>query len=1045
MMANWLRLFICSACATTLLVLVGCSGGNTDPAIGGNQPSVVEESKGWNLVWSDEFNGDSLDRSNWNIQTGDGSAQGIPGWGNNELQSYRSDNIAVEGGHLIITAREENRDGRNYTSGRINTAGKLDFTYGRVEARIHAPGNQGLWSAFWMLPTDSKYGTWAASGEIDIMEVFSRDPAPFNQAAVHYGMAWPLQAFHYQRNESVDPSSGFHEYALEWDANELRWYVDGQHYYTVRNSTYWTYYVDDATGAFTEGSDSAPFDQPFHLLLNMAVGGTLGGDPAPGSTPADLRVDYVRVYQCNIDAENGTGCDGFDDPTNPSVVAPLPQKPFIATYDLYVDEPGPLRFPGSEDVTPLVMGVWDNGGALVVSQVEVGDRGMVIDMNSRGGGNFNIFAADNSRQALFGMGSATDGAMFAGEVVFDLFIFGNETDQDGAIQVKLDSGWPDLGFVQIPVSSLAQNEWTTVAVQISDIAHNPGPPEFGGGPVDLGSVLSLVVVELTSSGHLQVDNIQLKCAHVNEGECGIMPPAPPPPPSNEPFSVYIDGVDPAWDRGIGASDSGTGWADYFDGMSANKIQWREIDEADRGKVIEVTFQGNANQGVWFIQASMGVELTAYAGGSVSFDIRVDDYGAIEKGMTMKVDCFFPCTSGDQLIGKVGDGKWETVVIPVSQLLAGGLNPGNVNTGIVVFPAIDEQANGLTFWIDNIQWLPGDTPPEPPMGGGSKDRVDLYTDSFGEGWVYWDCCAGSSHMEVADDEDHGNVIEVTFGETSTVSGFQNPMGVDLSGISGGTLQFDFKEVNPPPEGANWLLKLESDSADKFAEVQLASGDNPEPSSEWQTYTYTLSSDLGMGTLDLSVVTLVLIFPNWGMANGAVGRIDNVSFVPPEVVAETTYLYQEMPAAGWILWDCCRGATVEEATDNDDHGQVIQITFGEVGTVSGLRIPEGAMPEDMSRFAGGRIEFDFKEVAPPPEGSQWRFKVESVAAATAIELLLTDAGNPAPRDQWQTYSYDLGEELAGLDLSAFDKAMWFPDWANANGAVGRIDNVRLIPAN
>ena len=113
-------------------LLMACSGGNEDSAQGGNQPTEPLIPKGWNLVWSDEFDGSSLDTSKWNIQTGDGTAEGIPGWGNNELQSYQAANVSVSGGSLFITARIESEDGREYTSGRINTDGKLDFKYGRV-------------------------------------------------------------------------------------------------------------------------------------------------------------------------------------------------------------------------------------------------------------------------------------------------------------------------------------------------------------------------------------------------------------------------------------------------------------------------------------------------------------------------------------------------------------------------------------------------------------------------------------------------------------------------------------------------------------------------------------------------------------------------------------------------------------------------------------------------------------------------------------------------------------------------------------------------
>ena len=495
-------------------VLVGCNGGD--------KPTSFRTVKGWELVWSDEFDGAALDPSKWTIQTGDGTAEGIPGWGNNELQSYQAANVAISGGNLVITAREESTDdGHAYTSGRINTSGKLDITYGRVEASIHAPSGQGLWSAFWMLPTDAAYGTWAASGEIDIMEVFSRDPGPFAQAALHYGMAWPLNTLSYAKYLGVDPADGFHVYALEWDEQEIRWFVDGVHFHTVQRSTYWTYYKDEATNAHISGSDSAPFDQPFHLLVNLAVGGNLPGPPDPAVLPAELRVDYVRVYACNIDIDTGLGCDGFADAISPAVVPPPPGDVYRAVHDLYVDAVGPLLFPGTEDAVPLALEVHDADGALALSEVAGGERGMVIDVHTTGGGSFSIVPANGEAQTFFGMGGASAPGEYAAEVQFDLYVVSDQTDPASSLRVKLDSGFPDVGFVELPLVSLPRDEWTTVTVQIGDIVHNPR-----SGPVDLGQVLSLFVLEPTGLARLKVDNIRIVCGHVGQGDCGIAPPAP---------------------------------------------------------------------------------------------------------------------------------------------------------------------------------------------------------------------------------------------------------------------------------------------------------------------------------------------------------------------------------------------------------------------------------------------------------------------------------------------------------------------------------------
>ena len=503
------------------LPLLGCGAARSGED--GNRPTGTPRSEGWELVWSDEFDGAALDPSKWNIQTGDGTAEGIPGWGNNELQSYQAANISVSGGVLVITAREEDAgDGHAYTSGRINTAGKLDTTYGRIEASIQAPGGQGLWAAFWMLPTDSAYGGWAAGGEIDILEVYSRDPAPFAQAALHYGMAWPLNTFDHAKYFDVDPADGFHVYAVEWDEEEIRWFVDGVHFHTVRRNTYWTYYQDAETRAHVSGGVSAPFDRPFHLLLNLAVGGNLPGAPTAGALPGELKVDYVRVYECGVNPSTGAQCAGLADRTSAAVTPPAPADVYRAVYDLYVDEVGPLRFPGEEDAVTLDIAVHDADGALAIAEVAHADRGTVIDLATSGGGSFSIRPADEERQPLFGMGGASESGNFAGELQFDLYVFGDGTDAASSLRVKLDSGFREAGVVDLPFEALTPEEWTTVTNQIADIVRNPAQP--GGRPVDLGRVRSLFALEPTSFARLQVDNIRLICGHVVQGGCGIRPP-----------------------------------------------------------------------------------------------------------------------------------------------------------------------------------------------------------------------------------------------------------------------------------------------------------------------------------------------------------------------------------------------------------------------------------------------------------------------------------------------------------------------------------------
>jgi beta-glucanase (GH16 family) len=256
------------------------------------------------LVWSDEFNGAQLDPEVWFFETGDGSQYGIPGWGNNELQYYLPDNARLDGGRLIIEAKRETVLDRQfgYTSARINTRDRFAFKYGRIEASIKMPSGQGLWPAFWMLSQDSDYlcggepCVWAAIGEIDIVEAVNLDGTPNNGigggneifGTIHYGGEFPNNlSSSTNYTPSVDVTGGFNTYAIEWDEFEIRWYFNGL-LYAMENS-----WDSDA-----DGKDfPAPFDQNFHILFNLAVGGNFPGSPN-GTTPfpAAMEVDWVRVY-----------------------------------------------------------------------------------------------------------------------------------------------------------------------------------------------------------------------------------------------------------------------------------------------------------------------------------------------------------------------------------------------------------------------------------------------------------------------------------------------------------------------------------------------------------------------------------------------------------------------------------------------------------------------------------------------------------------------------------------------------------------------------
>nr|WP_145157358.1 RICIN domain-containing protein [Paenibacillus terrae] len=239
----------------------------------------VSAAPNWKLVWSDEFDGTALNRSNWTPEIGTGSG----GWGNNELQYYtdRSQNLQVTGGNLVITARKESYGGMNYTSARIKTQNQKSFTYGKIEARIKLPSGQGLWPAFWMLGSNISTVGWPYSGETDIMERVNNNP--YVNGTVHWDAGGHAE---YGRVSGNLDFSQYHVYSVEWDSKYIRWFVDGQQFNE--------FYIENGTGNTEE------FQRPFFLLLNLAVGGNWPGAPNDSTPfPAQMLVDYVRVYQDN--------------------------------------------------------------------------------------------------------------------------------------------------------------------------------------------------------------------------------------------------------------------------------------------------------------------------------------------------------------------------------------------------------------------------------------------------------------------------------------------------------------------------------------------------------------------------------------------------------------------------------------------------------------------------------------------------------------------------------------------------------------------------
>ncbi|MDB6110767.1 MAG: hypothetical protein JWR69_2517 [Pedosphaera sp.] len=244
----------------------------------------------WNLVWNDEFTSNSINTNVWSFETGDGSVYNIPGWGNNELEYYtaRSQNAYAANGVLHIVAQKETFGVKSYTSARMKSQSRFTKKYGRFEFRAKLPAGVGFWPALWMMPEASAYGPWPASGEIDIMENNGNSPTNV-QGTLHYGSpgndSYATQVFTLPGGSVTN----FHTYTLEWSTNAVLWFVDGLLY---ESQTNWF---------SSNGSYPAPFDQPFYIIMNLAIGGNYVGNPSPAAIngsifPGEMQVDYIRVY-----------------------------------------------------------------------------------------------------------------------------------------------------------------------------------------------------------------------------------------------------------------------------------------------------------------------------------------------------------------------------------------------------------------------------------------------------------------------------------------------------------------------------------------------------------------------------------------------------------------------------------------------------------------------------------------------------------------------------------------------------------------------------
>jgi len=518
------------ALAITVGLLAGCSSQGSGSAVATDfiqSKKHVElknipqtPSADWTLAWEDQFEGDKINSQNWGLE------YNCWGGGNFEQQCYtkRARNAFVKDGLLHIVAHKEtfsgpaNPEGKSgpkaklpFTSARLTSLNKRDHKYGRFEIRAKLPSGQGAWPAIWMLPSDKKYGMWAASGEIDIMEAVNLKAQSDAHGAtqgdlenrihgtLHYGSYWPdnmLAGQAVSLPDNVNPADDFHTYALEWEEGEMRWYVDNIHYATQTQDGWYSQY--NKNGELVTAEGDAPFDVKFHLLLNLAVGGSWAANANEkgidkSDFPKTMLVDYVKVYSCSLDTETGKGCATKGEQ---AILVKGHEAPAIlAKDDSYAD--GPLLDIFSEGLnSQLAYSTYDPNNIIMYQEVVEDGRGKVLAINKKNGAGNIHFRSPTT--------DLTDW-LETGELIFDVKV--ESMTAGSELIVKTDSGWPKTSDMTVDLPPVGQ--WGEVRIKLADLLSS-GNRAAAGNKADAKTINNLLVFEPSASMVFKLDNIRFE-------------------------------------------------------------------------------------------------------------------------------------------------------------------------------------------------------------------------------------------------------------------------------------------------------------------------------------------------------------------------------------------------------------------------------------------------------------------------------------------------------------------------------------------------------
>ncbi|MDN7124161.1 glycoside hydrolase family 16 protein [Pseudidiomarina terrestris] len=856
------------------LGLVGCGGGDVKTNSDFDAVDTTAPVSDWQLVWSDEFSGSSVNENKWNFEVN------CQGGGNQEQQCYTdsTDNAFVTDGTLKIVAlpAEEGAE-KPYTSARLNSKYKGDFTYGRIEVRAKMPFGQGSWPAVWMFPTDEVYGGWPKSGEIDIVEAVNlkTEDAEGNveshvYGTLHYGRDAPNNSSSgkaYALPGNANPADDFHTYTIEWQEGEIRWYVDGYLYQTqmasqvrynskgeaigLRHRGWFAEFFNQATGELETVYDAAPFDQRFHLIMNLAVGGTwpentnnLGVNAEAFANGQTFEIDYVRVYECAQNPNTGRGCEtiraGYkDEETLVEGEAPIPSPPsdgVARNLTIFDGTPNP-NWPA-----------WDCCGGSTPEIVSDAEKGDAYKFVVGAAPTVNGFI---SRAAFItdpnGTPSPFDASpiLETGAVSFDMKVVSQPINADSTWLVKVESNEGST-FAELPMSASSEGvspvagEWQTFTYPLQMLSD---------AGLDVSAIDVIMVFPAWGTGEgaeYLLTNVEI---------------AAPEGPSPE-LVLFGDAENPEWPLwdccggttpGVVADDERGPVAEFSIGATPTVMGFKPVD----------------GSGVQFDASAIQIE------GVVQFDMKVVSAPASDSVWKFKIESDGATTAVevDLATGNAGvapvTGEWTTYTFPLQTLTDLGLDVSAIDV-IMIFPAWGT-GDGAVYRVDEARIY------NPSAG---NDGLTVFENNIVSGWSLWDCCAGSTPQVVDAGAPYGSVAQFEIpGWPETVLGFLADEGVSFDAsalLANGAVSFDMRIVTPPSGGAtDWFFKVESTGAATAVELPLASGnyDQPPVVGEWARYNFPLQELFDAG-LDISDLNVIMVFPAWGTGQGVVYQIDNV---------------------------------------------------------------------------------------------------------------------------------------------------------------------------